>query len=827
MQHKNCRNGLLVFLAGLTGWPFGQASPGDYPAVEVEEEVARCAPPNNGAGPLWCYGAPLLARQGEAVFASLMETGAGVPPLSNTRPRLFRKRGDGPWELVYAPEGFRHREPCPLVGLAGGSPAGSTGGALFLSINPSTAPPGTQYGPCDPQLLKFDLAGGSWQPEEVKPPWPAGATFTDHSYRGLAADGGSGEILLLNIDARKSDQVWCFRDGAGKWARSGSLRFPIRACYPQAALRQRAAHVLAIGDIVEPVEEWRRYKKEKTGRDWDYVFRRLFYAWSPDLAREDFQPPLEIESLEAAAGHISNLDLWLSESGEAYVLYIKQAVQSEPMRDRFFPGTPIRRALVCSVFKDGKLIKGPQAVWEGGEGSSYLSPGHARFHAGLPNRFGQRLFAVYSVQGALEGKAIQQLRLQPILPEPGPAKTIPLEFPFTSFFTACERGGSAPGETLDLFGVAGNGEILRYARVRISSARPAARGAAKKLIEFGWDEPDPAFLREHAKEMEATPFDGCVFHINYKKADGGAGNFTWEGWGKRAFTAAELEPALEDLKAAPLTRLRHNFLRFNTTPADLDWFDDFAAILQNARLAAQVAREGKAAGLLFDIEQYNAPLFDYRKQRDAKTKPWPEYAAQVRKRGREVLEAFQEGYPDLTVFLTFGYSLPWHQSRSGKTARPLEECSYGLLAPFLDGLVEACRGKTRLVDGHELSYAYKEPAQFSQAYHAMREEALAMVADPARYARVFSFAFGLWMDQDWRRKGWSVENFEKNYFTPAAFQKAVGAAFDEADEYVWIYTETPRWWTAAGKPEKLPQAYVEAVVQARQDTKDRWGPAEK
>jgi len=30
------------------------------PIVEVEEVVATCLPPDNGAGPLWSYGAPLL-----------------------------------------------------------------------------------------------------------------------------------------------------------------------------------------------------------------------------------------------------------------------------------------------------------------------------------------------------------------------------------------------------------------------------------------------------------------------------------------------------------------------------------------------------------------------------------------------------------------------------------------------------------------------------------------------------------------------------------------------------------------------------------------------
>jgi hypothetical protein len=221
----------------------------------------------------------------------------------------------------------------------------------------------------------------------------------------------------------------------------------------------------------------------------------------------------------------------------------------------------------------------------------------------------------------------------------------------------------------------------------------AADAAGKKLVEFGWDEPDTAFMRQHAAEMEQTPFDGCVFHVMVpavKDKEGSGANFTWECWGKRAFTDADLAPALADLKAAPFKRLKDNFLRFNTTPADIDWFDDFAAVLANARLAARVAREGGCRGILFDIEQYKEQLFNYRKQRDAGTKPWKEYAEQARKRGKEVVEAFQEGYPDLTIFLTFGYSLPWQQSQGGK--KPLAECSYGLLAPFMDGMVDGARG---------------------------------------------------------------------------------------------------------------------------------------
>jgi hypothetical protein len=323
-------------------------------------------------------------------------------------------------------------------------------------------------------------------------------------------------------------------------------------------------------------------------------------------------------------------------------------------------------------------------------------------------------------------------------------------------------------------------------------------------------------MRAHIAEMEKTPFDGCVFHVTYAKAgETGArtGAFVWECWSRRAFTEKELQPALDDLKATPFSRFTENFLRFNTAPGDVDWFDDFAAIVANARLAARIAREGKARGLLFDIEEYNSPLFDYRKQRDAKTKSWDEYAAQVRQRGREVMGAFQEAYPGLTVFLTFGYSLP-HAQTAGNPGK-LPDAHYGLLAPFLDGLLDAAEGSTVMIDGYELSYRYKELAQFTKGRKTMTEGVLPFVhADHAKYANHFSPAFGLWMDEDWRKKGWNTEDATKNYFTPEAFESATRHALETTDKYVWIYTEQPRWWTAGGASEKLPAAYEAAVRRA-------------
>ena len=346
---------------------------------------------------------------------------------------------------------------------------------------------------------------------------------------------------------------------------------------------------------------------------------------------------------------------------------------------------------------------------------------------------------------------------------------------------------------------------------------PARVGAEKKkLIEFGWDEPDTAFMRRHIAQMEQAPFNGVVFHVTAATPNGTPYDFLWHAWGRRSFTDTELATALADLTATPFRRFTHNFLRFNTSPGDVDWFDDFSAICANARLAASIARLGGATGLLFDTEQYHAPLFDYRRQRDAGIIGWDAYAVQARQRGREVMEAFQHGYPDLTLFLTFGYGVPWLELQRG--ANSLAACEYGLLAPFLDGMVDAASRHTRLVDGYEPAYFHnKDLAAFAAAYRLVTADVLSIVADTRRYRRLLSVGFGLFLDYAPQGRLWNGVDGSANYYTPADVEASVRAALDIADEYVWIYTEAPRWWSPAGTPINLPEGYAEALRRVRDE----------
>jgi len=427
--------------------------------VEAEEVVTRYAPANNGAGPLWCYGAPLIARRGDGVFLSVIETGEKAAPLLNTRWQLWLRSADR-WKLVQHEQAFCEREPCP-IGI-------SSKGPIFLSINPSVEPSGATQGRCEPQVLEFDPNDPNKPARIDRPAWADGTYFREHSYRGLAADGASGELLLLNINARTSDQFVSYRDEKGAWQAKGTIRFPIRACYPQVGLQGHAAHVLAIGDIVEPVELWKTLKYEKLRRDWDYVFRRLFYTWTPDIRQNSFVTPVEIDTVEETCGYILNLDLCIDASGSAHLLYLKRPFQYDFIRDTYFPGRPMGVSLEYAVVGRGQ-VRSHTTLAGVAEGGSGLEPSYARFHTDPQGRL-YVILAGTTIDGRSRtfGNFISRIQGGKATPK---FQRIDLKHPFRTFFTNTIRGGSMPSDTIDLFGIADDDPNLRYARLRLQSPR--------------------------------------------------------------------------------------------------------------------------------------------------------------------------------------------------------------------------------------------------------------------------------------------------------------------------------------------------------------------
>ena len=116
--------------------------------------------------------------------------------------------------------------------------------------------------------------------------------------------------------------------------------------------------------------------------------------------------------------------------------------------------------------RDGQ-VQSRRTLLAAEEGKSNERPGRGRFHV-TPDH---RLFVFFYVSGSdAGGKSVSENRLLEIGPDAsvGPAVRVPLQKPFTEFFTATGRAGSPPSRTLELLGTRqGSGNTISYARIRI------------------------------------------------------------------------------------------------------------------------------------------------------------------------------------------------------------------------------------------------------------------------------------------------------------------------------------------------------------------------
>lgn len=433
-------------------------------AVEIEDDIYSYVPADNGAGPLWCHGSTVVVRRGDEVLISGLETLPEAAPLNNCRWTLYGRDAGG-WSRLHRDTSGRTREPSPLALLGNGD--------LLVSANPTLTAPDAYNGPAEPCVWRFSPGAA---PAREHPRWHGEPAFSEHSYRTLCADAPHNEALCLqNVGYDKAHASFLNRDGAWQdlpplvWPRGDEYPRPqpLRLCYPNVFLRDRGAYFFGVGDIVEPVEAWKEAKHRITGRDWDYVFRRLFYAWTPDVIQKPFGPWTEIANLDATAGQTRNGDIHVDADGTAHLLWCETNVDGR-LRDRFFSGQKVVQTLKYAQVDQGR--KGPEHILaQLEEGQEGLLPDLARFHL-LPD--GRLLvLAAFTDTGKQAGRRYRLAQVG----HNTDAATTPnwTDIPFTrplpgTFLTNTVRGGSAPSEYLDLVGMAPDKKhTLAYARVRI------------------------------------------------------------------------------------------------------------------------------------------------------------------------------------------------------------------------------------------------------------------------------------------------------------------------------------------------------------------------
>ncbi len=320
---------------------------------------------------------------------------------------------------------------------------------------------------------------------------------------------------------------------------------------------------------------------------------------------------------------------------------------------------------------------------------------------------------------------------------------------------------------------------------------------SKKLIDAGIYTMDSKmnshWLADHPEFTTKHPFDGLVVRLPLK-----AGwckthdlppdtHFDDLAWSTKSVSYEAVQDAIADLKRTKWGQLTDNFLWWNLRGGveklrgDLENDDDWKALEHNARLAARICKEANLKGLLFDTEQYGVfpgTKFHY---------PFGKAKADLlRKRGRAWMNAVQQECPDLVILFTFAW------------APDLDAA--GFLAgvkEFLNGMLDASDGKTRLVHGYENTFYYGQVAgsRFTKdgfrGDRARYEEAVASMRkwssyanNPKKFEKHVRVGMAAWVESD----PWNLWNGWPSG-TKDTIWSNVPLALATSDEYVWCWSE--------------------------------------
>src|SRR5450759_1401071 len=342
------------------------------------------------------------------------------------------------------------------------------------------------------------------------------------------------------------------------------------------------------------------------------------------------------------------------------------------------------------------------------------------------------------------------------------------------------------------------------------AAPPAPLG--KKLIEYGWDVPTPAQMRDELASMEKRPFDGVIFRLA-----AGHNAFLTKPLESAAFVVAD-----RSLRNLQFTRFRDNFvLVWGSPPPDFDWFNDtqWTAIEGNARLLVGIAQAGHVQGICFDPEPYDFSLWDYAKQPQTNSHTFAEYRAKFRQRGAQLMRAFEKSMPGASILTFFHVSLfdRFVTLYDSERAERLLRDGWGLMPDFFIGMLEAASPKARFIDGNENAYYYTSREQYFRAYHAIRQRARGLVPAELRdkYDRQVQAGQALYVDQNFALRQPNTEKYLSYRMTPEErakwFEHNTYWALYSTDEYVWCYSERMNWWK-----NQTPPGLESAIVSARQ-----------
>lgn len=358
------------------------------------------------------------------------------------------------------------------------------------------------------------------------------------------------------------------------------------------------------------------------------------------------------------------------------------------------------------------------------------------------------------------------------------------------------------------------GSIALYA-----GKSPLPGEPAKKLIQFGWDNPTPELFFKQLSIMEKNmPYDGIgiklALHRKFAMEKGKKVNLEYRLFSPLKFERKWFEKDIAYLKKVKPKKLKHNFLSVGTAYFGKEYsiFSDrfWEGVNHNVSLMASIAREGGLTGLRIDLEDYgNMRKWNYRPHEG---KSWDEAWNMARKRGRDYMNAITKEFPDAKLYFLFFLDLAMGVADGeGNIYERLKSDKSGLLVAFINGMYDVLPPTVKIIDGMEHhGYTAKVLTDY-HALRAIRETKFRRMIAPEnqlKFIRQTSLSVATYLDAYIKTNSGHINLAKELAMTPTELlRRNLSWAVAYSDEYVWTWSECRKWF-----PMRFAHAYQEKTL---------------
>lgn len=213
-----------------------------------------------------------------------------------------------------------------------------------------------------------------------------------------------------------------------------------------------------------------------------------------------------------------------------------------------------------------------------------------------------------------------------------------------------------------------------------------------------------------------------------------------------------------------------------------DWMDDanWASVVKTFGDISELAKRSGSRGIVVDTEAYTIPLFNPGVER-YKGIGKELLRAKVYQRGRDIMKAITDAFPDIEIITLPGGAYYWFNPGEG-----VSPGSWELWIDFWNGMASV-NNKNGIVIAAERTYSVVNSSYMNQIYALEQKTMQEHVQDKAFWMDKCSIALGMWP------LGKSYEDKAARY-TVAQFREQFRAAVALSPRYVWIYGHGAAWW---------------------------------